>query len=172
VTSNTLNLPALLALRLGRPEDAFAICDVHRSAVRGIAIEIYSREVIDGWAPIDISPERVTGFAQQIENGEEIVVVAEDPAGVITGFGSIVPSKAELRAVYVRPEHSRNGVGRAILRRLEDLAREAGLTDFRMDASINAEAFYAANGFVSEARGEHTLSSGVRMACVSMRKSL
>ena len=99
-------------------------------------------------------------------------MVAVDSSGLILGFGSIVPSNDELRAVYVRSEHARKGVGRAILRLLEDIAREADLKELRMDASMNAEAFYKANGFISEAPGEHTMSSGGRMACVRMRKSL
>jgi len=163
---------ASFTLRPGTPEDALSIIEAHRAAVRGIAIEFYSREIIEEWAPISVSPERVEGFARTIASGEEVVVVAVDSSGLILGFGSIVPSNDELRAVYVRSEHGRKGVGRAILRRLEDLAREAGLKELRMDASFNAEAFYKANGFSSEASGEHMMSSGGRMACVRMRKSL
>jgi putative acetyltransferase len=163
---------ASFTLRPGTPEDALSIIEAHRAAVRGMAIGFYSREIVEEWAPISVSPERVEGFARTIASGEEVVVVAVDSSGLILGFGSIVPSNDELRAVYVRSEHGRKGVGRAILRRLEDLAREAGLKELRMDASINAEAFYKANGFSSEASGKHTMSSGGRMACVRMRKSL
>jgi putative acetyltransferase len=162
----------LFAIRHASPEDAAAILEAHRAAIRGSAAEFYSREVIEEWAPVSVPPERVEGFARTIAGGEEVVVVAVDSTGKILGFGSIVPSNDELRAVYVRSEHGRKGVGRAILRRLEDIAREAGLRELRMDASINAEAFYIANGFSSEARGEHTMPSGRRMECVRMCKSL
>ncbi len=159
-------------LRAGVPDDALSIIDAHRAAIWGSAAGFYSREVIEEWAPIGVSPERVEGFRRAIASGEEIVVVAMDSSGRILGFGSIVPSNNELRAVYVRPEHGRKGVGRAILRHLEDIARKALLTELRMDASINAEAFYKANGFSSLASGEHTMASGRRMACVRMRKPL
>jgi putative acetyltransferase len=159
-------------LQSGTPEDALAIIDAHRDAVRGTAVGYYSREIIEEWAPIVASQERVNGFAQMIRSGEEVVVVAVGPSGNIVGFGSIVPKNDELRAVYVRLEYGRKGIGRAILQRLEELARKAGLKELSMDASINAESFYNANGFTSEGYGDHTMSSGGRMACVRMRKTL
>lgn len=162
----------LFDIRFASPGDAAAILEVHRAAVRGSAAGFYSCEVIEEWAPLSVPPERVEAFQRTIAGGEEVVVVAVDSSNHILGFGSIVPSNDELRAVYVRSEHGRKGVGSAILRRLESLAREAGLTQLRMDASINAEAFYKANGFVVEDRGEHIMSSGGRMACVRMRKAL
>jgi GNAT superfamily N-acetyltransferase len=63
-------------------------------------------------------------------------------------------------------------VGRALLARLEELARDVALTELRMDASINAVPFYEANGFISLEPGEHIMSTGARMACVRMRKVL
>jgi putative acetyltransferase len=164
--------PASISLRLATPEDALAIIDAHRDAVRGTAVGHYSREIIEEWGPIAAAPERVNGFAREIASGHEVVVVAIDPSGVILGFGSIVPTNDELRAVYVRAKYGRNGIGRAIVQRLEELARKAGLKELSMDASINAESFYNANDFNSEGYGEHTMSSGARMACVRMRKRL
>lgn len=164
--------PAAFSLRPAIPEDALPIIDAHRDSVRGTAVAYYSREIIEEWGPIVVSPERVNGFARAIAGGQEVVVVAVDASGNILGFGSIVPKNDELRAVYVRSEYGRQGIGRAILRRLEELARAAGLKELSMDASINAEAFYKANGFNSEGAGEHTMGSGARMACVRMRKRL
>jgi putative acetyltransferase len=162
----------LFAIRDAKPADAAAILETHRAAILGLTDAFYSREIIEEWAAGNLSPKRVDAFARTIANGEELVVVAADSSDRILGFGSIVPANNELRAVYVNPKHGRQGVGRAILRRLEELARSVGMTELQMAASINAEAFYAANGFVAQTRGEHTLSSGGRMACVRMRKPL
>jgi GNAT superfamily N-acetyltransferase len=74
--------------------------------------------------------------------------------------------------LYVSAEHGGKGIGRAILFRLEALAREAGVAALGMEASVNAAGFYEANGYVATGRGEHTLQSGVRMDCIHMRKSL
>jgi len=95
-----------------------------------------------------------------------------DAAGKIIGFGSIVPNNSELRALHVLAEHGRKGVGRAIVDQLESWAREAGVKDLRLDASINAIAFYEAIGFISLERGEHRTPSGLSMACMRMSKIL
>jgi putative acetyltransferase len=160
------------SIRRGRPGDALAILEAHRSSVRGIAASAYSPKIVDGWAPVTISSDRTAAFARAIERGDEVILVAEDATGGVIGFGSIVPGNSELRALYVSAEHERKGIGRAILSQLEVLAREAGVTALRMDSSTNAAGFYEANGYIALERGEHTLQSGVRMACVRMRKSL
>lgn len=167
---NTLD--TAIFLRRGRPRDAAPILEVHRSAVLGSATAYYSQEVLNEWAPINVAPAQVATFEHWINEGKELIVVAVDRIDVIVGFGSIVPEKSELRAVYVAPEYERRGVGRAILRRLEDIAREAGACELRMEASLNAVAFYEAHGFIVLERGEHTLSSGLCMSCVHMRKPI
>jgi putative acetyltransferase len=159
-------------LRLGRPDDALAILTAQRSAIRQTAASAYSPAIIDEWAPVDIVTERVRNFQRWIERGEELIVVATESAGKVIGFGSIVPSNSELRAVYVDAAYGGQGVGRALLARLEVLARDAGLTELRMDASINAVRFYEANSYVSLEPGEHIMASGSRMSCVRMRKAL
>jgi putative acetyltransferase len=159
-------------LRTGRPDDALAILEAQRSAIRQTAVSAYSPAIIDEWAPAVIVRERVEKFQRWIERGEELIVVAMEPAGQIIGFGSIVPANSELRAVYVAAAYGSQGVGRALFARLEELARDAGLAELRMDASINAVAFYEANGFISLEHGEHFMPSGGRMACVRMRKAL
>ena len=159
-------------LRPGRPDDALPILEAQRSAIRQTAASAYSPAIIDEWAPAVIVRERVESFQRWIERGEESIVVAMEPAGQIIGFGSIVPANSELRAVYVAAAYGGQGVGRALLARLEELARDAGLAELRMDASINAVRFYEANGFMSLERGEHVMHSGGRMACVRMRKAL
>lgn len=160
------------SVRQARPGDAQAILEAHRSAVRETAANAYNQDVLDSWAPAAISLDRVDAFADSIERRDAVIIVAEDGMGEIIGFGSIVPANSELRALYVSAEHGRRGVGRAILLELEALARKAGVTELRMDSSINAASFYEANGYLAIERGEHTLQSGVRMECVRMRKTI
>ncbi len=160
------------SLRRGVPVDARAILEAHRSAVRGTANAYYSQAIIDEWGAANIAPERITNFERWIERGEEVIVVAVVSTGQVIGFGSIVPSNSELRAVYVAAEYGRQGIGRAILQQLETLAREAGVNELSMEASTNAVPFYTANGFISLGPGEHPMPSGNRMACMRMSKSL
>jgi putative acetyltransferase len=150
--------------------DAIAIIDLHFAAVHQTAANFYAPEVLDGWSrqPDETRYEQIR---QAVIKGEELFVVAEDASGVI-GFGSIVPTLKELRAVYVHPKAGRRGVGATILAHLEQLALDRGVSQLQLDASINAEAFYLRAGYEVVERGVYRLRTGQEMACVKMQKSL
>jgi putative acetyltransferase len=156
-----------VTIREMRPEEARAFLEVHHSAVRGLATADYPPEVIEAWAPWPITDEHVDFVRSNAEG--EYRLVAEN-GGRIVGIGCLVARKKELRACYVLPSASRNGVGTAILRALEHAARDQGATALDVDASLNAEAFYRSRGYEVCGRGEHVLNSGARMACLRMRK--
>lgn len=154
------------------PEDAEAMLIVHRAAIRRTAAPFYAPHIIDAWAPLPIRHDHIDALGRRLETGEEEAIVARDRRGVVIGFGSFVPSRRELRAVYVSPDHGRLGIGGAILRALEQRARKYGLKELIMDATLNAEAFYQRHGFRSLRRGEHLLRGGQYMPCIRMRKTL
>ncbi len=152
-----------------RPEDARAFLEVHHLAVRGLAAADYSSQVIEAWAPWPITAEHADFVRSNAEG--EYRLVAEN-GGRIVGIGCLVARKYELRACYVLPSASRNGVGTATLRALERAARDQGATALEVDASLNAEPFYRSRGYEVCGRGEHVLNNGARMACVRMRTDL
>jgi putative acetyltransferase len=88
------------------------------------------------------------------------------------GLGVIVPQNAELRACYVHPNAARKGVGSALVREIERIAREHGVSQLHLDSSVNAEPFYLACGYAVVERGEHLLRGVVPMASVEMTKML
>jgi putative acetyltransferase len=92
--------------------------------------------------------------------------------GLLVGIGCMVAEKSELRACYVTPLASRKGVGSALLRAIEQAAREQGVMYLKVDSSLTAEPFYSRHGYLVCERGEHLLHNGQRMACVKMRKTL
>jgi putative acetyltransferase len=59
-----------------------------------------------------------------------------------------------------------------LVREIERLARENGLTHLELAGSINAEPFYAAHGYEVRERSEIVLRNGHRMPAVWMRKNL
>lgn len=150
--------------------DARMYLEVHHAAVRGIAARDYPPEVIEHWAPMPVTDESVRRFL--VNPDEEILLVAEID-GVIVGIGSLVVANCELRACYVAPAAARKGVGSALLREIEHIARDHGLAYLQMDSSITAEPFYLHHGYSVRQRGEHTMRpSGRTMACVKMEKFL
>ena len=158
-----------ITVRKMRDGDARSFLEVHHAAVRGIASKDYPQTVIEDWAPLPITEKRVSRFLTNPDN--EVRLVAEIE-GEIVGIGAFVLEKNELRACYVAPNAFRIGVGSALVREIEEVARRHGLDRLQMDSSVTAEPFYRALGYTVSERGEHVLGSGQRMACVKMEKSL
>jgi hypothetical protein len=59
-----------------------------------------------------------------------------------------------------------------LVREIERLAREQGVTHLELAASLNAEPFYAALGYQVSGRCEVVLRNGHRMRAIGMRKDL
>jgi putative acetyltransferase len=150
--------------------DAEAIVRTHHEAVWNTARSHYSPDVLEAWA-VKLADSSYEQVRREILDAELVVLVAESLSRV-AGFGMIVPADEELRAVYVDPAFGRQGVGAAILERLEQIAGERGVTRLDLSSSINAEAFYATHGYEVVERTTLRLRSGCEMACVRMTKNL
>jgi ribosomal protein S18 acetylase RimI-like enzyme len=156
----------MLKIRPARIDDAKALMHVHREAVFSKATNHYSYNELEEWAP-GATPDRVTLVEQEISDPAFVVLVAETDAAII-GFAMAIPSQAELRAVYVKP-NSIGGVGRALLSELEYHAFKT-VEYLACDASLNAAHFYKEHGYSEEGKVEHALRAGGAVTCVRMRK--
>ena len=117
----------MLKIRRAGPEDREAVREVYAAAA--------GREAAFDEAHLD----------RLIRAGG--VFVAEGAAGVI-GFGSIEVGAAEhLKWLYIRPGHQGSGIGSELLRRLEAVGWEAGLSSIRLHAAPGAVGFYRRNGY-------------------------
>jgi GNAT superfamily N-acetyltransferase len=91
--------------------------------------------------------------------------------GEIVATGSNpVPGVATVRSMFVAPERTRSGIGRAIMRAVEADARDWGIFLLRLTAMLSAERFYRALGYSGEARGHMRLPDGARLGCVRLEK--
>jgi len=115
-------------------------------------------------------PQRIATYLEKSFPTETTLVA--DIAGKIAGFGAIVEDNDEVRAVYVNAAYSRKGVGSALIKELENIAKSRGCKELRLDASLTAVNFYKNNGYEELERAQHSLISGRQMACVKMRKVL
>jgi putative acetyltransferase len=156
-------------IRFAGSEDARGILEVHYSAVHQTAAKDYPLEIRRAWST-PVTPERIDDYLKNVLPNETTVVAEVNTR--IAGFGVIIESNSELRAVYVAAEFGNQGVGSALLRELERLAKDRGCGELRMDSSLTAAPFYLRHGYEELGRADHTLSSGDKMACVKMRKAL
>ena len=155
----------VLTIRRGRQEDKEAIWRVHRRAVSETCASHYPPEVIEIWAG-RLRPEK---YAEAIDRYE--FFVAEE-GGEIVGFGELGQETGEVQGLYVSPSVKGRGVGRRLLRKLEERARAHGLKSLSLTASLNAVAFYERAGFEAVEELSEAIGPGVVRGSVRMFKSL
>jgi GNAT superfamily N-acetyltransferase len=79
---------------------------------------------------------------------------------------------ARVRAMFVRSDWTRRGLGRAILEACERAARAEGFTGLALMATLPGEPLYRAFGFRQTARPMLTLPDGVRVEGVAMERTI
>lgn len=94
--------------------------------------------------------------AEDVAAGGRVLLVAEDgPGGEIVGTVQLVlaqpenqPHRADVSKMLVRQSARRRGIGGALMRAVEEVARQAGKTLLVLDtASDEAERLYARSGW-------------------------
>ena len=83
------------------------------------------------------------------------------------GVGLLNTTSGKLALCYLLPEVKGKGVGKAILRSLEDAATTHGITTIVLSSSITAESFYLHHGYISNGPPD---DSGIRS--LPMKKDL
>ena len=79
---------------------------------------------------------------------------------------------ARLRAFFVHPDWTRQGIGRRIIEMSEEAARAAGFQRLELGATRPGEPLYAALGYVVTARMEAPMPDGEVLPIAHMAKSL
>ena len=78
-----------------------------------------------------------------------------------------------VRAMFVRPDWTRRGLGRRIIAACEDAAREEGFHRLDLVATLPGVPLYEACGFVPDGELEDVaLVDGTLLACLAMSKSI
>ena len=112
--------------------------------VRDYVAEI--RAMYPDWTP-DVPP-RLTPEDVEPPAGRWLVAYRDgEPVGC-AALKRLDPTTAEIKRVYVAPEARGRGVARALLVRLEQIARDAGYTTIRMDTGARQPASVALFGKV------------------------
>jgi GNAT superfamily N-acetyltransferase len=152
-------------VRPARESDVDAIFRVHADSIRALCRERYGPREIAAW--IAFRPRE----AYRLALASRDLFVAEWQ-GEIVGFGQLDARRGEIEACYVAPEAVASGIGSALLARMEDEARRRGHTVVRLNATLNAEPFYARMGYRWLGRARHRVAADVELDCVRMEKSL
>lgn len=79
---------------------------------------------------------------------------------------------ARVRAMFVRADWTRRGLGRAILDSCEQAAHEAGFRELSLMATLPGVPLYRSFGFVDLEPATVTMPDGVQIAALAMRRPI
>ncbi|CAN7199725.1 GNAT family N-acetyltransferase [Caballeronia sp. LjRoot31] len=156
--------PALFIIRKAVRADADAAWDIRRAAVMNECAGAYPLDQLEEWTGGTTS----AAFADAVEARFLVATIDEHVAG--TGMINLATGKID--AIFVHPAYMKRGIGAAMMRHLETLARSEGLRELKLDSTLNAAAFYRALGFQGDEIAPYHSPRGLTMDCVPMRKRL
>ena len=99
------------------------------------------RAMYPDWTP-DVPP-RLTPEDVEPPKGRWLVAYRDSKPVGCAALKRLDPTTAEIKRVYVAPEARGRGVARALLARLEEIARDFGYTTLRMDTGAKQPASVA-----------------------------
>lgn len=154
-----------IRIRRAREADRAAIRQIQQEAARTGGAGLYSPEEIEAWVGW-IGEGHYT-----LDAPGHLFLVAECE-GTVVGFGRAELPRGEIEALYVAPDAGGLGIGRELLRSMEEGAREAGADRLALNASLPARLFYERAGYreVEERRWESP--AGGSILIVRMEKAI
>jgi putative acetyltransferase len=124
--------------RLATLEDVPRLFEVRRRSILALAPPVMSVADAETWAA------RLT-LARMEERFRDLEVWIAEAGGIVAGWGGIRGDFLE--SLYTAPEYAGQGIGSALLNRLEGLMRERGVDTVRAEASPNALSYYLRRGY-------------------------
>lgn len=151
--------------------DAAAMIDVHYAAVHAIGTEHYSAATLLAWsAPPDEG--RRQWLATLMAQASTHCTVAVSDQHQIIGFAIALPAQTQLKALYVHPGFTQQGLGHGLLQHIEAQCRSFGVAALELNASYNAQRFYHRCGYRALGPVDQVLPDGSRMGAIHMVKNL
>jgi GNAT superfamily N-acetyltransferase len=131
-------------------EDAAAACRVLRRSIAELCAADHNNDpaILKKWLGNKTPDTFATWIVQP---GGSVLVAVED--GKILAVGGVT-DHGEITLNYVAPEARFRGVSRAMLRALEERARERGNTRCTLLSTATAHRFYKANGYADDGAAE------------------
>jgi len=155
----------MMTLRDANAADAAVLATIYHDTIHRVNCRDYTPAQCAAWAPpASREPE---GWIAKQQSRKTLVV---EVAGEVVGFGELEPG-GHIDCFYVHHAWQRRGVGRMLLRGLEQAARQEGVERLHLEASVTAQPFFLAHGY-QIVRHQHVERRGERLANAVMEKSL
>jgi len=154
----------MIELRKFRLGDEAQLWKVFRSAIHEVASRDYSQAEVDAWAPREFDRSL---WARRVQGIDPFVVELD---GVIVAYADVQPN-GYIDHFFVAAAANGLGIGRRLMERIHDRARELGIAELTSEVSRTAQPFYRHFGF--EIVDRHVKDvRGVGIEYAAMRKLL
>ncbi|MBV8772604.1 MAG: GNAT family N-acetyltransferase [Deltaproteobacteria bacterium] len=153
-------------IRFYDSKDAAFLSSVFFDAVRTAGLRDYSQAQVEAWAPAKPDPANVETRARD----GRLTLVAVNEVDEPIAYGDL-EANGHIDHLFCRPENIGTGVASALCDRLEEEAREQGITRLFVEASEAARKLFLHKGFVEIKRREFILR-GVPSHNYAMEKLL
>jgi putative acetyltransferase len=161
VMAQTLSKPALRPML---PEDTPVLAAIFVDAIEELTAEDYSETQREAWASAADDEEQ---FGKRLAGELTLIATLQNSP---VGFASLKGAD-HIDMLYVHPGAAGQGVASMLCDALEKLAGGRGAKNLTVDASDNAEGFFAKRGYVAKQRNTITVN-GEWLANTTMQKTL
>ena len=151
------------ALRPFLPADVPVLAAIFIAAIEELTGEDYTEAQQQAWAGAADDEE---AFGKRLAGELTLIATLQNSP---VGFASL-RGKDHIDMLYVHPSAVGHGVASALCEALEKLAGARGAQNLTVDASDNAEGFFAKRGYVARQRNTVTVN-GEWLANTTMQKS-
>jgi putative acetyltransferase len=152
------------ALRPFLPADTPLLATIFTAAIEELTGDDYNAAQQEAWAA---AADDEDNFGKRLAGELTLIATLQNSP---VGFASL-RGKDHIDMLYVHPGAAGQGVGAMLCDALEKLAGGRGATSLTVDASDNAEPFFAKRGYVAKQRNSITIN-GEWLANTTMQKTL
>jgi putative acetyltransferase len=152
------------ALRPFLAEDTPVLAAIFTASIEELTGDDYNETQQEAWASVAEDEEE---FGKRLASELTLIATLQNSP---VGFASL-KGKDRIDMLYVHPGAAGQGVASALVEALEKLAGSRGVKALTVDASDNAEGFFAKRGYVGKQRNSVTVN-GEWLANTTMRKEL
>ena len=129
-------------IRAFKKRDVKEWCRIKEENLLAINSKHYPREIIN-YLVCTNTPEKV------LENSKQRIMLVAEDGGRVVGTISLT-GDGEINNLFVKPELHGTGIGKGLLKAIEEKAASKGLNKLFLYASTNAVDFYKKNGYEKE----------------------
>jgi putative acetyltransferase len=152
------------ALRPFLAADTPVLAAIFVAAIEELTGEEYSETQQQAWAGVADDEEQ---FGKRLASELTLIATLQNSP---VGFASL-KGTGHIEMLYVHPSAAGQGVGSMLCEALEKLAGARGAKSLTVDASDNAQIFFAKRGYVAKQRNSVTVN-GEWLANTTMEKTL